>query len=171
MVEIDIYCFNCSVNKFNLHCFLGRTHSPMYHLWEEGTLSSPGVMEYVEEGTTGTLDQEVQGMDGILDIFNAKNLELGIGTTSVNVLADPFHSKVRKCYSMVSCLRWSYVILSWPWLHKKYHLAIMSLNGAKLVGFISRAPCTYTMQHHDLRVSDIPIQTILWFISRDLSAS
>lgn len=73
---------------------VGRTHSNYYRLWEEDTLCSAGVMEYAELGTTETLDLETQGHAGILDIFNTENLNLGVGTTSVKVIADPFHSKL-----------------------------------------------------------------------------
>ena len=45
---------------------------------------------------TSLLDEQVQGRDGILDVFRTRRIEQGVGEQWVTIRADVTHDKVRK---------------------------------------------------------------------------
>ena len=45
---------------------------------------------------TSLLDEQVQGRDGILDVFRTRRIEQGVGEQWVTIRADFAHDKVRK---------------------------------------------------------------------------
>ena len=45
---------------------------------------------------TSLLDEQVQGQDGILDVFRTRRIEQGVGEQWVTIRADATHGKVRK---------------------------------------------------------------------------
>ena len=45
---------------------------------------------------TSLLDEQVQGREGVLDAFNTRNIEQGVGEEWVTVVADERHDQVRK---------------------------------------------------------------------------
>ena len=45
---------------------------------------------------TSLLDEQVQGQDGILDVFRTRRIEQGVGEQWVTIRADVNHDKVRK---------------------------------------------------------------------------
>ena len=45
---------------------------------------------------TSLLDEQVQGQDGILDVFRTRRIEQGVGEQWVTIRADVTHDKVKK---------------------------------------------------------------------------
>lgn len=43
---------------------------------------------------TSQLDQQVQGQDGVFDVFHTRNIEQGVGEEWVTLIAEEGHDKV-----------------------------------------------------------------------------